>query len=95
MYEIAQPNETAEMGLPLTTDPQTACGVLLAGKVAEAFTAEELRGFLARGVLINGFALGVLWARGLGELMGLKPGDRIPDGIGNCGIRRPRERRLR
>jgi hypothetical protein len=48
------------MGLPLTTDPQTACGVLLAGKVAEAFTAEELRGFLAKGVLMDGFALGVL-----------------------------------
>jgi hypothetical protein len=81
VYEIQQPNETAEMGLPLTTDPKSACGVLLAGKVAEAFATEELRGFLAKGVLMDGFALGVLWARGLGELTGVKPGERIPAGI--------------
>jgi hypothetical protein len=81
VYEIQQPNETAEMGLPLTTDLKSACGVLLAGKVAEAFTMEELRGFLAKGVLMDGFALGVLWARGLGELAGVKPGERIPGGV--------------
>jgi len=74
VYDIQQPNETAEMGLPLTTDPKSAGGVLLAGKVAEAFTTEELRGFLAKSVLMDGYALGVLWARGLGELTGVKPG---------------------
>lgn len=80
-YEIQQPNETAEMGLPLTTDPKSACGVLLAGKVAEAFTTQELQSFLAKSVLMDGFALGVLWARGLGELTGVKTGERIPAGI--------------
>ena len=81
VYEIQQPNETAEMGLPLTTDPKAACGVLLAGKVAEAFTTEELRGFLSKGVLMDGIALGVFWERGLGELTGVKAGERIPAGI--------------
>jgi hypothetical protein len=81
VYEIQQPNETIEMGLPMTTDPQAACGVLLSGKVAEAFTTDELRGFLAKAVLMDGFALGVLWQRGLGELTGVKPGERIPAGI--------------
>lgn len=80
VYEIQRPDETAEMGLPMTTDPKTACGVLLAGKVAEAFTTEELRGFLAKGVLMDGYALHVLWARGLGELTGVKPGERIAAG---------------
>jgi hypothetical protein len=81
VYEIKRPDETAEMGLPMTTDPKTACGVLLAGKVAEAFTTEELRGFLAKAVLMDGYALGVLWDRGLGELAGVKPGDRIAAGV--------------
>ena len=89
VYEIQQPNETVEMGLPLTTDLKSACGVLLAGKVAEAFTTEELRGFLAKGVLMDGFALGVLWARGLGELTGVKPGERIPGGITERLTRHP------
>ena len=81
VYEIQRPNETVEMGLPLTTDPKSACGILLAGKVAEAFSTEELRGFLARGVLMDGIALDVFWARGLGELTGVKLGERIPAGI--------------
>jgi hypothetical protein len=60
VYDIQQCDETLEMGLPLTTDPKAACGVLLAGKVAEAFTNEELRGFLGKSVLMDGFALKVL-----------------------------------
>jgi len=80
VYDIQQPNETIEMGLPLTTDPRAACGVLLAGKVAEAFTTGELRAFLSKSVLMDGFALRVLWARGLGELTGVKPGEGILTG---------------
>lgn len=81
VYEIQRPNETVEMGLPLTTDPKAACGVLLAGKVAEGFSTEELRGFLSKAVLMDGLALTVLWARGLGELTGVKPGDHIRGGV--------------
>jgi hypothetical protein len=55
--------------------------VLLAGKVAEAFSNDELRGFLSKSVFLDGFALGVLWERGLGELTGVKLGQRFPGGI--------------
>ena len=79
-YDMQRPNALAEMGVPLTTDPRTACGVLLAGRVAEAFSDEELREMLARGVWMDGEALGVLWARGLGELAGVRPGERLPAG---------------
>jgi hypothetical protein len=80
-YGIQKPNETAEMGLPLTTDLNAACGILLAGRVAESFTVEELRGFLRKGVLMDRLALSVLWARGLGELTGVKPGEQFAGGI--------------
>ena len=80
-YDMQRPNALAEMGVPLTTDPRTACGVLLAGRVAEAFGDEELRDMLARGVWMDGEALGVFWARGLGELAGLRPGERLPGGM--------------
>jgi len=32
----------------LTSDPRSACGTLLAGKVAEAFTSDELRDMLRK-----------------------------------------------
>ena len=67
--------------MPLTTDPRTACGVLLAGRVAEAFSDDELRDMLARGVWMDGEALAVLWARGLGELAGVRPGEHLPGGM--------------
>ena len=89
VYEIEQPNEAVEMGLPMTTDPKSACGVLLSGKVAEGFTTEELRGFLAKAVMMDGFALEVLWVRGLGELTGVKPGERFPGGINECLTNHP------
>lgn len=73
-YDIQRPNQVAEMGIPFTTDPRNACGVLLAGKVVEAFTTEELREMLARGVLMDAMALKVLWRRGLGKLTGVKVG---------------------
>lgn len=76
-YDIQRPNQVAEMGIPFTTDPRTACGVLLAGQVAEAFTDDELRDMLAGGVLLDTDALQVLWSRGLGELTGVKVGERF------------------
>jgi hypothetical protein len=74
-YDIQRPNQVAEMGIPFTTDPDTACGVLLAGQIAEAFTDEELRDMLSEGVLLDADALQVLWSRGLGELTGVRPGE--------------------
>jgi hypothetical protein len=65
----------------LTTDPRSACGILLAGKVAEAFSKDELREMLKKGVLMDAFALQVLWSQGLGQLTGVKPGQAYPAGV--------------
>jgi hypothetical protein len=80
-YDIQRPNPLAEVGLPLNPDPHSACGILLAGKVAEAFTKDELRDMLRKGVLMDGIALQVLWSQGLGELTGVKPGQSFPSGV--------------
>lgn len=80
-HNIQRPNQLAEIGLPLTPDRRSACGVILAGKVAEAFSDEELKSMLAGAVLMDGDALEVLWARGLGELTGVKPGDKYPEAV--------------
>jgi hypothetical protein len=72
------PTRNAELGLPLNPDPRSACGTLLAGKVAEAFSSDELRDMLRKGVLMDAFALQVLWSQGLGELAGVKPGQPFP-----------------
>lgn len=80
VYDIHRPDQLAEMGIPLTAHPHTSCGTILAGKVAEAFSQAELRDLLARGVLMDGDALGVAWARGLGELTGVRLGEQIVGG---------------
>ena len=81
VYDIQRPNPDADIGLPLNPDPRSACGTLLAGKVAEAFTSDELRDMLRKSVLMDGFALQVLWSQGLGELTGVKPGQTFPSGV--------------
>lgn len=70
-YNIEQTNQLCELGLPFTTNPQTACVTVLAGRIAEAFSDDELRLMLAGGVLMDGAALQVLWKRNLGELTGV------------------------
>ena len=80
VYNIQQPNALVEKGLPLTPAGCASCGALLAGRIAEAFTDVELRALLARGVLMDSLALEVLWARGLGELAGVRPGKRVLGG---------------
>ncbi len=77
LYNIQQPNQLAEIGIAFTPDRRSACGVILAGKVAEGFSVEELRAILSGGVLLDGTALEVLWNRGLGELTGVKPGEKF------------------
>lgn len=80
VYNIHQPNPLVEMGLPLSPRQHLSCGTLLAGKIAEAFSDLELRAILARGVLMDSYALEVLWARGLGELTGVRPGKHLLGG---------------
>lgn len=89
-YNINRPLQVAEMGIPLTSDPRTSAGTLLSGRIAEAFSTDELRSMLSKGVIMDGAALRVLWARGLGEFAGVKPGVSCPNGV----IERLAEHRL-
>jgi hypothetical protein len=59
------------LGIPLTARPDQPCAVLT-GRIAEAFSDEQLRSILTRGVLLDTVALRVLSARGLGELTGVR-----------------------
>ena len=62
------------MGIPFAADRSQSMGTILSGKVAEAFTTEELKEMLSKAVILDVFALDILWKRGLGELTGVKPG---------------------
>ncbi len=81
-YNIQAPNQLFEMGIPFAVDPAHAQATILAGRVAEAFTTEELRDMLSKSVMLDPFALDVLWERGLGELTGVKPGGDVQLGYG-------------
>ena len=81
-YNIKAPNQLFEMGIPFAVDPAHAQATILAGRVAEAFTTEELRDMLSRSVMLDPFALDVLWECGLGELTGVKPGGDVQLGYG-------------
>jgi len=71
----------AEIGLPLTLWREHACVTVLAGRLADAFSDDDLRRMLSGGVLLDGPALGVLWERGLGELAGVRIGRTFDNGV--------------
>jgi len=77
-YNISAPNGWAELGFPLTTNPDAACGTLLAGRIAECFDDDRLRRMLSGAVFMDARALQVLCDRGLGNLAGVEPDQRLP-----------------
>ena len=81
-YNIKASNQLFEMGIPFAADPAHAQATILAGRVAEGFTTEELKAMLSRSVMLDPFVLDVLWERGLGELTGVKPGGDVQVGYG-------------
>ena len=80
-YDVHKPNELFEMGIPLTPDPEAACGTILAGKIAEAFSTDELTRLLSQGVLMDAAALEVLWTRGLGQWTGVRLAEAVPPAV--------------
>jgi hypothetical protein len=70
----------AYIGLPLAVD-DAACGHVLRGRMAEAFSDDELRAMLSGAVLLDTAALEVLEQRGLGELCGVRIGKRHDNGL--------------
>ncbi|MGK7394669.1 MAG: hypothetical protein ACNS62_08850 [Candidatus Cyclobacteriaceae bacterium M3_2C_046] len=71
-YDIQKPNQLSEIGIPFTNSWKNSCGVLMSGRMAEAFTDEQLLEMLSGAVYMDAQALDVLWQRGLGELAGVK-----------------------
>jgi hypothetical protein len=60
-----------EIGIPLTMEADSNCGVILVGSMAEGFTKEELKLMLSKGVFLDGKALQILCDKGLGEYCGV------------------------
>jgi len=79
-YNTTVPYVLAEIGLPMATDAP-GDGVVLSGRVAEAFSEDELRQLLAGGVLMDTASLDVLTERGLADLTGVRIGRRIDNGV--------------
>jgi hypothetical protein len=79
-YDSTRAYLLAEIGLPLATD-RPVCGVILTGRIAEAFDDGELQEMLAGGVLMDTAALDVLADRGLGELAGVRIVRQVSNGV--------------
>lgn len=79
-HDVSLPNVLAEIGLPLAADAP-GCGAVLCGRVAEAFSDDELKAMLAGGVLMDSIALDVLSERGLGHLAGVRLAQRLDNGL--------------
>lgn len=67
----SKPYVLSEIGIPLTMKPANACGVILSGNNAEAYSTDELRTMLSGGVMLDGRSLEILIDRGLGEYCGV------------------------
>jgi hypothetical protein len=79
-HNINLPKILGEIGLPLAATA-SGCGVVLCGRVAEAFSDAELKGMLAGGLLMDSTALEVLTERGLGNLTGVRLAQRLDNGL--------------
>ena len=79
-HNINPPKILGEIGLPLAAR-DSGCGVVLCGRVAEAFSDAELQGMLARGMLMDSTALDVLTKRGLGHLTGVRLAKSLDNGL--------------
>ncbi len=79
-HNVSLPNVLAEIGLPLAADAP-GCGTVLCGRVADAFSNEELRSMLSRGVLMDSLTLDALTERGLGHLTGVRLAQRLDNGL--------------
>lgn len=75
-YDVSTPNSWLEQGFSFCNQPESACGTLLAGRVAEVLTDAELNTILSGAALIDRAALEVLWQRGFGELTSVEVGDK-------------------
>jgi hypothetical protein len=78
--DVTRAYALAAAGLPLTADRESACGVILTGDMVNGFT-DDILAFFRRGVILDGGALEVIEARGLGGYTGVKVARVETDGI--------------
>lgn len=69
------------LGIPLSAHRTGAAATVLAGRTAETFSDDELRGMLSGAVLMDGSTLEVLERRGMGELTGVRLAKRWNNGV--------------
>lgn len=74
----------ARIGIPLTMEPEHACGAVFTGDLADGFTKEELLGFLKKSVILDAAAAKAFIRRGLGEYIGVQVGQEYMDGVEEC-----------
>jgi hypothetical protein len=79
-HNVSLPNVLGEVGLPLAADAP-GCATVLCGRVADAFSDEELKAMLSGGVLMDTLTLEVLAERGLGHLTGVRLAQRLDNGL--------------
>lgn len=71
-HDVRHALTLSEIGLPMTMNTKYAIGAVLAGDLVDGFTDDELKEMFKGGVMLDGYALRALEARGLGELTGVK-----------------------
>ncbi len=80
LCDITRPEALGCIGLPLAAARGDG-GVILAGRIAEAFSDDELQAMLAGPVLMDAFALDVLAERGLAGLAGVRVARWLDNGM--------------
>jgi hypothetical protein len=71
-HNVMQTYSLCQIGVPLSMDRESACGVLLAGDLPDGFTNEELKAFLSGALILDAGALAALERRGLGKYTGVR-----------------------
>ena len=79
-HNYGQAHLLAAAGLPLTPQ-ESGDGVVLVGRMPEAFGDDELRRMLAGGVFMDAAALAALHARGLDEPAGVRVARSVDNGV--------------
>lgn len=74
----------SHIGIPLTMEPEHACGAVFTGDLADGFTKEELLEFLKKSVILDAAAAKAFIRRGLGEYIGVQVGQEYMDGVEEC-----------
>ena len=70
-----------EIGIPITTIKDGACGTVLSGNMAEGFTMDELKEMLCGGIIMDAAALEDLCDMGLGRYCGVSIKAKYDNGV--------------